>query len=151
MTYLAKYKKSDFRNVSWKEYGKTLEKLYKKVSRYLKKNNIKIDIVVPILRAGAFPGSYLAYRLNILKIIPLQYHYYFSKGKIQLRKILDFPKKISSLSQGPTFLLVEGNHCFGLTASTAAKDLKEAFPDCRESTNKSRDFQLILLHNSHTL
>ncbi len=31
----------------------------------------------------------------------------------------------------PTFLLIEGNHCYGNQARYAAKDLKAAFPNCR--------------------
>lgn len=129
--FLAKYKKSDFKKVSWDEYGKTLDKLYKKVEKYFKANKIKIDAVVPILRGGLFPGAYLAYRFHMLRILPLQYHYHFSKNKIELRKILDRPQRGLNLPRKPTFLLVEGNHCFGLTASTAAKDLKKAFPGCK--------------------
>lgn len=71
MSYLAKYKKSDFKKISWKEYGKTLEILFNKVNRYIKKNNIKIDAVVPVFRGGSFPGTYLAFRLNLLRILPV--------------------------------------------------------------------------------
>ena len=131
MNYLAKYKKSDFKRISWSEYGKTLEKIYKKLNRYIEKNNIKIDAVVPILRGGAFPGTYLAYKLHLLQILPIQYHYLFINKRIELRKILDFPKKELKLPKNPTFLLVENNHCFGVTVSNAAKDLKRAFPKCR--------------------
>jgi hypothetical protein len=131
MAYLAKYKKSDFKKVSWDEYGKTLEKLYKKVATYVRAHKIKIDVVVPILRGGLFPGAYLAYRFHLLRILPIQYHYLFTKKKIELRKILDLPRRSLNLPRKPTFLLVEGNHCFGLTAGTAAKDLKKAFPGCK--------------------
>lgn len=131
MSYLAKYKKSDFKKLSWDEYGKTLDILYEKLNKYINKNKIRIDAVVPILRAGAIPGIYLSYKLNILRIIPVQYHYYFAKNKIELRRILDIPKKILGLPAKPTFLFVEGNHCFGITASNAAKDIKKNFPGCR--------------------
>lgn len=131
MTYLAKYRKSDFKKVSWGEYGKTFDILYKKVEKYVKANKIKIDAVVPILRGGLFPGAYLAYRFHMLRILPIQYHYHFSKNKIELRKILNLPRKRINLPKRSTFLLVEGNHCFGLTAQTAVKDLKKTFPGCK--------------------
>lgn len=62
MSYLStsRYKKEDFIKLSWEEYGKSLEELFKKVNKYVKKNNIKINAVVPILRGGAFPGTYLS-------------------------------------------------------------------------------------------
>ena len=126
---LPKYKKSDFRKVSWQEQGKTFEGLYRKVRDYIRKNKTRIDAVVPILRGGAFPGVYLAYRLNLLRVLPVQYKYFFKNKKIQLKKILGISKK--GLPKKPTFLLVENNHCFGLTAKTVAEDLKKEFPGCR--------------------
>lgn len=130
MSYLAKYKKSDFRKVNWEEYGKTLEALFGKVKRYVKKSGIKIDAVVPILRGGSFPGTYLAFKLHLLGILPVQYKYFLSNRKIELKKISGFSKNTLN-KKLPAFLLVENNHCFGLTASTAAKDLKKMFPDCK--------------------
>ncbi len=130
MSYLAEYKKEDFKRVSWNEYNQTLETLLEKVRKYLQENNIKIDAVVPILRGGAFPGTYLTFRLGLLRILSVQYKYFFIKGKIELKKILGVPKD-TKLPESPVFLLVENNHCFGLTASTAAKDLKEQFPNCK--------------------
>jgi len=131
MSYLAKYKKNDFKKLSWKEYSKTLDILCGKIRRYINKNGIKINAIVPILRAGAFPGIFLSYRFHILRILPLQYHYRFTKNKIELRNILNINSKGLNIPSKPTFLLVEGNHCFGLTASTVAKDLKRAFPNCK--------------------
>jgi len=129
MSYLAKYKKEDFKRVSWEDYGKTVDELYNKVSKYVKEKNIKIDAVVPILRGGIFPGGYLAFRLNLLRILPVQYKYFFEDNKIKLKRILSLPKV--DLPENPTFLVAEQNHCFGLTASTAAKDLKKQFPNCK--------------------
>lgn len=129
MSYLAKYKKEDFKRVSWEEYGKTLDELFEKVNKYVREKNIKIEAVVPILRGGAFPGTYLAFRLNLLRILPVQYKYFFKNKKIELKCILTLPK--ADLPKNPVFLLVEQNHCFGLTASTVAKDLREQFPNCR--------------------
>jgi len=130
MSYLAQYKRSDFKRVSWNEYGRTLDSLHQKVAAYVKKNGIKIDAVVPILRGGAFPGAYLTFKLGLLRILPVQYKYFFTKDKIVLKQLLAIPKN-ARVGSSPVFLLVENNHCFGLTASTAAKDLKRAFPKCR--------------------
>ncbi|MCK4525063.1 MAG: phosphoribosyltransferase [Candidatus Andersenbacteria bacterium] len=131
MSYLAEYKKSDFKKVLWEEYGKTLEIIFGKVNRYIKKNDIKIDAVVPILRGGSFPGTYLTFKLDLLRILPVQYKYFLSNDKIELKKIFSFSKRSLDGKKSPVFLLVENNHCFGLTASTAAKDLKKMFPGCR--------------------
>lgn len=123
----ARYKKDGFRRISWDEYEKVLQTLLRKIQNYLKQNKVNIDIVVPILRGGAFPGTYLAYKLNLLRIVPVQYKYFFKNGKIELLKMLGLPNTIP-LPQEPVILLVENNHCFGLTAATAAKDIKQQFP-----------------------
>lgn len=126
-----KYRKTDFKKVSWEEYGKTLEVLYKKVNKYVNQNKLKIDAVVSILRGGAIPATYLAYKLGVLRILPVQYKYFYKGKNLELRKIFGFTRNTVKLPAKPTFLLVEGNHCFGLTAETAAKDLKRQFPGCR--------------------
>ena len=130
---LSQYKKEDFKRMTWEKYGEILETLYRKVEKYIKENNIGIDAVVPILRGGAFPGTYLAYRLSLLRIIPIQYKYFFHDGdlsKIKLKRLLDFPKDVN-LPENPTFLLVEQNMCFGTTVISAAEHLKKIYPNCK--------------------
>lgn len=125
-----KYKKSDFKKISWEEYGVVLEALYKKVNIYLKKNQIKIDAIVPILRGGAFPGAFFSYKLHILRIIPVQYKYLY-EGSFKLRQLMPIKKPNFPLSKKPIFLLIENNHCFGTTAVKVAGDLKKKFPGCK--------------------
>lgn len=128
---MAKYTKSDFHKTSWQEYGSVMEKILKEVQSYIKKNKIKIDAVVPILRGAATLGAFLTYRLNLLRILPVQYKYFFvSKNKAELRQILFTPKK-SMFKHNPTFLLVEGDQCYGNTVIDAAKELKKRFPKCK--------------------
>lgn len=129
MGYLPNYKKEDFKQLSWDEYGKTLQEIYEKILKYVQENKIKIDAVIPILRGGAFPGAYLAFKFNLLTIFPVQYKYFFKNSKMELRQILSIPK--TNFPDKPVFLLVEQNHCFGLTGKTAAKDIKKDFPDCK--------------------
>jgi len=125
----ARYKKDGFKRVSWDEYEKVLQTLLKKIQDYVKKNNLKIDIVVPILRGASFSGAYLAYKLKLIRIVPVQYKYFFDENKkIELRRLLGLPADIS-LSEKPTILVVENNHCFGLTAENATKDIRERFPN----------------------
>ncbi len=130
---ISAYKKEDFEQMTWEEYAEILEDLYKKVSKYIKDNKIKIDAVVPILRGGGFPGTYLAFKLHLLRILPVQFKYFFENGdleKIKLKMLLGLPKDVS-LSKNPTFLLVECNCCFGLTSVSAAKHLRERYPKCK--------------------
>jgi len=129
MSYLSKYKKKDFKRVAWEDCAKNWEGLGRKILTYIKKNNIVIDAVVPILRGGSLPGGFLAYKLGVLKIIPVQYKYFFAGDKAELKAIL--PLNAANLSKKPTILLVEGNHCFGVTASVAGKDIKKLIPGCK--------------------
>ncbi|MBU3896312.1 MAG: phosphoribosyltransferase [Nanoarchaeota archaeon] len=128
---LKKYKKENLYIRSWEEYSKELNTLTEKVIEYIKNKEIIIDAVIPIERGGNFPGSWLAYKLNVLRIIPVQYKYFFLGETAELRQLLGVPDNIFSKDDSPTFLLVEGNHCYGNMANVAAKDLKNKFPKCR--------------------
>lgn len=125
-----KYEKSDFKNISWEEYGKTLEVLYDKIHDYLGKNRLKIDAVVPILRGGAFSGTYLAYKFHVIRIFPVQYKYLY-EDKFELKRISSVSSDAFDRSSSPIILLVENNHCFGTTAKEALKDLKEVIPNAK--------------------
>jgi len=130
MPYNAEYTREDFTRISWEEYGQTLDSLFGKVNKYTRESGTKIDAIIPLLRGGNFPGTFLAFKLKMLRIVPIQYKYFFKDGKVQLRKILGFPEYVS-FNHKPTFLLVENNHCFGQASQTAARDLKEKFSDSK--------------------
>ncbi len=128
---LKKYKKENYYVRSCQEYyDNELKPLVNKVARYVKDNNIKVDVVVPILRGGNVPATFLAYALDVLQIIPVQYKYFFTKTTCELRRILSFNTHAVQ-KENPTLLLVEGNHCYGNQAKHAAKDLRELYPKSR--------------------
>ena len=51
-------------NNAFEEY---MYKLINRLNDFIKKNNIQIDYVCPILRSGAIPAVYVANKLNIVK------------------------------------------------------------------------------------
>lgn len=126
---LKKYRKSSYYVQSWAEYEQELRKLTDKVVAYVKSKNLMIDAVVPILRGGNIPGTFLAYTLDVLSILPVQYKYFFVKDRCELRRISGINKELV-YREDPVFLLVEGNHCYGNQAKYAALDLKSVFPKC---------------------
>lgn len=128
---LPKYYKSDFKKVSWQEYGQVLDSLLPRLNRYLKKNKIRIDAIVPIMRAGGIAAQYFAYKLHLLKILPVQYKYLYEEGGIKLRKINNYSSLKPKTLPNPTFLVVENNHCFGTTSKMAIKDIKKLIPRCK--------------------
>jgi len=77
---LKKCKKENYHVMSWSEYEDELSKLTNKIVAYIKEQNIRVDIVVPILRGGNIPATYLAYALDVLTILPVQYKYFFVPG-----------------------------------------------------------------------
>lgn len=128
---MSKYTKNDFDKKSWQEYANIMEKILKEIQAYINKNKIKIDAVVPILRGGNVLGTFLAYRLHLLRVLPVQYKYFFvGKNQAELRQIL-FTIKKGMFKSNPTFLLVEGDQCFGNTVITAAKDIKKVYPKAK--------------------
>lgn len=141
-------KREDIYQLGWDEYlEKELNVLLNKVQTYIKENNVKIDAVVPLLRGGNIPGTYIAYKLNILKIAPVQYKYFFKGDNADLVEIQKVNEDLFDNDSKPTFLLVEGNHCYGTSASYAAKGLKRDFPNCRiiyAASNMDYNYQNVL-------
>jgi hypothetical protein len=127
---LKKYKKENYYVQTWDEYKNELDKLAAKIVNYVKKNNLKIDAIIPVLRGGNIPATFLAYTLDILSILPVQYKYFFIPGKCQLRRLLEIDQT-AIIRDNPVFLLIEGNHCYGNQAKYAANDLKKIFPKSR--------------------
>lgn len=127
---LRKYKKENYHVMSWAEYEVELKNLTHKIVDYLNTHQLSVDVVVPILRGGNIPATYLAYLLKVLTIRPVQYKYFFVPGKCQLRRLLSIDPKTIPV-KNPTILLIEGNHCYGNQAKYAAKDLRDLFPQSR--------------------
>lgn len=116
--------------MSWSEYELELKSLTTKIVEYLTKNNLTVDAVIPILRGGNIPATYIAYTLGILTITPVQYKYFFMPGKCELRRLQSINQQ-AIIKDDPVILLIEGNHCYGNQAKYAAKDLKDTYPKSR--------------------
>jgi hypothetical protein len=63
--------------------------------------------------------------------VPVQYKYFFKENTATLVEIQKINENLFDKNAELTFLLVEGNHCYGTSASYAAKGLKEQFPKCK--------------------
>ena len=128
---LNQYKKENFHIRNLSEYEVELKSLVRKVVKYIKDNNLNVDAVIPILRGGNVPATFLAYALDVLLIIPVQYKYFFIDKKVcELRRIISFNTNLIKKKK-PVFLLVEGNHCYGNQAKHAASDLKDLYPNSK--------------------
>ncbi len=124
------FAKEDFERVSWEEHVENMDGMKQEIEEYLKENDLEVDAVVPILRGGNFLGTYLAYKLNVLRIMPVQYKYFFEgeEGKeIELKQLSSIDS--DKLPEEPVLLLTEDNRCFGTTAGKAAENIKQKIPE----------------------
>lgn len=120
------YKKEELVKISWAELDNFVLKIKKDIDRYLNKNNLKIDVIVPIFRGGGIPALRLAFHYNILRILPYQYKY-IHKGKITKKEKLldsDFSQLIDFKKENPIILVVEGNHSTGKIANSVIAEIK---------------------------
>lgn len=125
------YKKEHFKKTAWDEAVGVMDDLVAQVRTYLEENELKLSAVMPLMRGGSIPGTYMAYQLEVMRVLPIQYHYFFHEENIQLRQLYGPEQYADILGDSPTLLLVEDNHCFGRTAAQAADDIREAFDNPR--------------------
>lgn len=128
---MPEYKKSHFKHTSWTEAVKIMDGLVHDVRDHLKKNDLTLDAIMPLMRGGGIPGTYFAYQLEVMRVLPIQYHYFFDKKSIELRQLYGPENYKVILTDSPTILLVEDNHCFGRTAAQASKDIREVYKNAR--------------------
>lgn len=143
---LKNYHKEDYHVQTWEEYKPELDRLTQKVVTYVEENKLEVDVVVPLLRGGNVPATFLAYTLDVLTILPVQYKYFFIPGKCELRRLKGIAKS-EIQTESPVILLVEGNHCYGNQAKYAAQDLKSTFPKARiiyAASNMDYNYQKVV-------
>lgn len=121
------YKKEHFKETTWDEAVGIMSGLVDEVKKYLVTSDQKIDAVMPLMRGGAIPGTYMAYQLSVMQVLPIQYHYFFHENNIQLRQLYGPENYSKILPDSPTLLITEDNHCFGRTAEQAVKDIRRVF------------------------
>lgn len=122
-----KYTEEDLDIVSWERIDEFIDKIYGDVSEYLKKNNLSIKYIVPILRGGGIPALKLSHMFDVVNILPIQLKYNAKTSLIEKKISLDDYENIKEVGDNEVILLVEGNHCTGRTANIACKSVKEKF------------------------
>lgn len=116
--------------LAWDEHIETFDVVVNQLRECIEEKRLKIDAIVPILRGAGFLGTYLAYQLSVLRILPVQYKYLFPKNNaVELRKLLFTPSR-KNLGDKPVLVLVEEDYCYGNASIEAAKDLRAEFPGC---------------------
>ena len=126
-----KFTKEDFIPMTWEQYQERVDIIVAELMDL----SIKFDFIVPIMRGGTPLAISLSERLNVQRIIPVQYLY--GNKLVDGERIKKFNRLLFSIpliedKQFPYNILVtEANHCTGLTAQTCIDDIKSELPNCR--------------------
>ena len=120
-------RKEELYQIGYGDFEKILNNLTLSVEKYFNSVNQKIDLIVPILRSGAFTGIHLASKYKITNILPVQYKYiYHPKEKI-IRKF-SFPTLLFSLPTNPNILITDSNTVTAGIAKIVIKSISKKYP-----------------------
>lgn len=117
---MRRYSKDDINPMSWQEYGAAVQTLLEKIIA----TGLSFDAIAPILRSGGIPGNLLAIRLQITRIIPLQFKYVGHPARLEQMDSTPRPS-IRGLSN---ILICDNNTSTGGTAQAAVARSKWMFP-----------------------
>ena len=115
--------KEDTNPMSWEEYGHVVQTLLEKICA----TGLSFDAIAPVLRSGGIPGNALAIRLQITRIIPLQFKYQGHPAKLE--QMDSTPRQ--SMPGLPNILICENNTSTGGTAQAAIARLKMMYPQSK--------------------
>jgi len=107
----------------WSEYGAAVQTLLEKVHA----RGVFFDAIAPIMRSGGIPGNVLAIRLQITRIIPLQFKYKSDPARLESMNPIQLP----STNERLNILICENNTSTGRTALAASAHLKKMFPQSK--------------------
>ena len=122
------YTKKDLDLISWDRIDNFINKIYKDVSNYLIKNNLKIKYIVPIMRGGGIPAIIFSHLFNVIDMLPIQLKHNHETHNIDKKIELDYVEKVN-IDSNECILLVEGNHVTGKTANIAVDLIRKKFGD----------------------
>lgn len=118
-----KYTKNDTNPMNYVEFGHVMELLLEKIID----SGITFDAVAPILRNGAIPGTIIANRLQIIRMLPIQVKCDYEHG--DARQLLPFCLPIdNSLGTSPNILLVDTNTYSGGSAKLSYSIVQKVVP-----------------------
>ena len=121
------YKKEQLVQITYERFGKNMDVLTQKITDYQTENNMKFNMVVPLLRSGAFPAFHIAARLEIKNIIPVYYMY--QNGKLIDR--IEIPKITYALPEELNVLICDACLTSGTTLKSALADVKSLYPTAK--------------------
>lgn len=129
------YSENDFELLNWEEYQKAVDSVTLSIQSFCNKNNIVIDMIVPIIRGGGVLCISLSHVLNVIDIYPCQYKnkYYNINSQVEYGPIciLSTIESIKDKQKEHIVLVTEGNHASGKTAQTCINHICDLLPNSR--------------------
>jgi len=122
--------KEDLKEISYGGFGNILQKLTVSIKSYCEEKSVAFDLIVPILRSGAFTGMHIASKLKIKNILPVQYKYEYLPKETIVKKF-EFPELLFKLPELPNILICDSNTVFGAIAILAITDVKDKYPNSK--------------------
>ena len=122
----------NYKKLSYDEFIGYVDKICKKLSNYILKNNLKVDYICPILRSGAIPAVHISNRLNIIKFAPIQVKHVLHKNGEDKIEILFNPfDSIEIKKKEPVFLVVECMHSTGTSSKMCIEEIRKRFKSAK--------------------
>ena len=116
---MTKYKK-----MSERRFVQCIDKISDELKNYIKREEIKVDYIVPILRSGGVPAIYLSNRLNIIKFAPIQIkHIAYKNGSNKIEVIYNSLEDIQIKKDNPVFLVVDAMQSSGTSVEICLKEI----------------------------
>ena len=124
---MAKYNEKDINKMSWEEFEDLANNLIKQVQDYFSNKGEKIDLISPLHRTGGIVGGYMAIKLGIVPMLPVQFKHSIEK----IDQISDLPEILVKIPNNPNILFCEGNTSAGSVSKKGAKLVKEKYPNAK--------------------
>jgi Predicted phosphoribosyltransferases len=124
--------KEKHKKISYKNFEKYIDMLANNIETFLKKNNMRVDYVCPILRSGGVPATYIANKLNIIKFAPIQVkHISYKNGTEGYAKLLLPFSCLDIKKDAPVFLLIDGTCASGESSKICINEIKNKYKNAK--------------------
>ena len=125
-----RYTEDAFIPMTWEKYQQQVEILVPR----LKDLHVNFDFIVPVMRGGMPLAISLSERLNVQRIMPVQYRWDVKlingKRKKECIPVYSSIPSIEDKYYPYNILITEANCCTGETAQRCISHIKEELPNC---------------------
>jgi hypothetical protein len=124
---MSKYNEKDINKMSWEEFEDLANNLIKQIKDYFNNKKEKIDLITPLHRTGGIVGGFMAIKLGIVPMLPVQ----FKHSPQNIDQISTLPEILIAIPNNPNILFCEGNTSAGSVSKKATELIKEKYPNSK--------------------